>query len=43
MRDPLLHGNHWNAIYIFPIVDLVVREVLIMDESALEGEGTGKD
>ena len=43
MGDPLFHGEHWHSIDVFPVVDLVVDEVLIVDECALEGERGGEE
>jgi len=43
MGDPLLHGEHGHSINVFPIVDLVVDEVLIVDERAFEGERGGEE
>lgn len=43
MGDPLLHRSHGYAIDILPVVDLMIGEVFIVDEGALEGEEAGKD
>lgn len=41
--DPLLHRVHGDAINIGPVVYLVVCEVFVVDECALEGESAGEE
>lgn len=43
MRNPLLHRLHRNGVNFVPKLHLLVIEVLIIDEGALELEPIGKD